>query len=55
MKEQLLEKLTRLQDWSKTRPEAKEVRLLLSKAKQFIRSIRDKQKDDSNSANLSPQ
>ncbi len=55
MKEQLLEKINELKDWSKTRPEAKEVRQLLSKAKRFIQSIRNKQNEDSNSANLSPQ
>ncbi len=55
MKDKVMEKLDELKVWSKGRPEAKEVRLLISKAKAFIQSIRKQKDDNSNSANLSPQ
>jgi len=55
MKDKVMEKLDELKAWSKGRPEAKEVRQLISKAKEFIQSIRKSQKDESNSVNLNPQ
>jgi len=50
MKDKILGKLNEL----KNMPQTKEVRKLVSKAKEFIQSIR-KPKDDSGLANLTPQ
>jgi len=53
MKEKILVKINELKDWSKTRPETREVKQLISKAKEFIQSIRNKK--DETHVNLNPQ